>query len=240
MIFWFLISALGLFFSQATSGADPLIPDVDHDADPGQPDAVHLPRSRPDVVDDLPTTRNLRRPKGAGDRCPLRARPTSAGRPDRSTASTARAGVDTKPDPILVAHNIMRTFGGLIAVDVEHVEIQRGRDHRADRPQRRRQDHVLQPAHLLRPPGRRRLVVQRQEPEQGVRRTKVARLRHDPHLPADQGAVQADGHREHAGRRRPARRGETPAGRRCSRPFWRSAGEGQHRRRPTRCSSGSC
>jgi branched-chain amino acid transport system permease protein len=26
MIFWFLISALGIFFSQATAGADPLIP----------------------------------------------------------------------------------------------------------------------------------------------------------------------------------------------------------------------
>jgi ABC-type branched-subunit amino acid transport system ATPase component len=31
-----------------------------------------------------------------------------------------------KPDPILVASNIKRTFGGLTAVDVEHVEIQRG------------------------------------------------------------------------------------------------------------------
>src|SRR6476619_7916105 len=31
-----------------------------------------------------------------------------------------------KPDPIVVADNIRRTFGGLTAVDVEHVEIQRG------------------------------------------------------------------------------------------------------------------
>jgi branched-chain amino acid transport system ATP-binding protein len=31
-----------------------------------------------------------------------------------------------KPDPILIADNVRRTFGGLIAVDVEHVEIQRG------------------------------------------------------------------------------------------------------------------
>jgi ABC-type branched-subunit amino acid transport system ATPase component len=31
-----------------------------------------------------------------------------------------------KPDPILVASNIKRTFGGLVAVDVDHVEIQRG------------------------------------------------------------------------------------------------------------------
>lgn len=32
----------------------------------------------------------------------------------------------SKPDPIVVGDNITRTFGGLKAVDVEHVEIQRG------------------------------------------------------------------------------------------------------------------
>jgi len=32
----------------------------------------------------------------------------------------------SKPDPILVAEEVRRTFGGLVAVDVEHVEIQRG------------------------------------------------------------------------------------------------------------------
>jgi neutral amino acid transport system ATP-binding protein len=32
----------------------------------------------------------------------------------------------TKPDPILVADRVVRRFGGLTAVDVEHVEIQRG------------------------------------------------------------------------------------------------------------------
>jgi branched-chain amino acid transport system ATP-binding protein len=31
-----------------------------------------------------------------------------------------------KPDPILVADKVMRRFGGLTAVDVEHVEVQRG------------------------------------------------------------------------------------------------------------------
>jgi neutral amino acid transport system ATP-binding protein len=35
------------------------------------------------------------------------------------------AGV-SKPDPILVADKVVRRFGGLTAVDVEHVEIQRG------------------------------------------------------------------------------------------------------------------
>src|SRR5688572_518014 len=31
-----------------------------------------------------------------------------------------------KPDPILVVDDVRRTFGGLIAVDVAHVEVQRG------------------------------------------------------------------------------------------------------------------
>ncbi len=31
-----------------------------------------------------------------------------------------------KPDPILVADGVVRRFGGLVAVDVEHVEVQRG------------------------------------------------------------------------------------------------------------------
>ena len=31
-----------------------------------------------------------------------------------------------KPDPIVVADKVLRQFGGLTAVDVEHVEIQRG------------------------------------------------------------------------------------------------------------------
>ena len=31
-----------------------------------------------------------------------------------------------KPDPILVADGVRRTFGGLVAVDVDHVEVQRG------------------------------------------------------------------------------------------------------------------
>ncbi|MGE0731331.1 MAG: ABC transporter ATP-binding protein [Acidimicrobiia bacterium] len=36
-----------------------------------------------------------------------------------------RPGVP-KPDPILVADHLRRTFGGLVAVDVDHVEFQRG------------------------------------------------------------------------------------------------------------------
>ncbi len=48
-----------------------------------------------------------------------------------SDARAALVGLDTepgvsKPDPIVVADGVRRTFGGLTAVDVDHVEIQRG------------------------------------------------------------------------------------------------------------------
>jgi branched-chain amino acid transport system ATP-binding protein len=41
-------------------------------------------------------------------------------------ATTPMKPGSAKPDPILVADKIMRQFGGLTAVNVEHVEIQRG------------------------------------------------------------------------------------------------------------------
>jgi neutral amino acid transport system ATP-binding protein len=44
----------------------------------------------------------------------------------QALASVPRVPGAPKPDPILVADNVVRQFGGLTAVDVEHVEIQRG------------------------------------------------------------------------------------------------------------------
>ena len=41
-------------------------------------------------------------------------------------ATTSPTPGSSKPDPILVADKITRQFGGLTAVDVDHVEIQRG------------------------------------------------------------------------------------------------------------------
>ena len=40
--------------------------------------------------------------------------------------TTAQTPGSSKPDPILIADKIMRQFGGLTAVNVDHVEIQRG------------------------------------------------------------------------------------------------------------------
>jgi branched-chain amino acid transport system ATP-binding protein len=50
---------------------------------------------------------------------------------DSSTAQHLFDGVPFEPgaaknDPILVADGVRRAFGGLVAVDVEHLEVQRG------------------------------------------------------------------------------------------------------------------
>ena len=51
----------------------------------------------------------------------------ASGTPPLSPWPTSRTSRGAKkPDPILVADGVVRQFGGLTAVDVEHVEIQRG------------------------------------------------------------------------------------------------------------------
>ena len=72
-------------------------------------------------------------PADTGDTTP----PTHDPGPGGTTQPTPQRGADVfagidrtpgvaKPDPILVAHGVSRQFGGLKAVDVEHLEIQRG------------------------------------------------------------------------------------------------------------------
>jgi branched-chain amino acid transport system ATP-binding protein len=51
---------------------------------------------------------------------------TSAAAAATTLQDVAREPGASKPDPILVADDIKRAFGGLVAVDVEHVEVQRG------------------------------------------------------------------------------------------------------------------
>ena len=120
IIFWFLITFLDIVLRPGDRGRRPAHPGLDHERTPGQPDALHLPGARPDAADDLPTTRDLRRPKGAGARCPLtpttpddRPRPTVDHDVDVSAARAALNDVAhepgaTKPDPILVADDIVR------------------------------------------------------------------------------------------------------------------------------------
>src|SRR5690606_11891405 len=50
---------------------------------------------------------------------------------DRSALRATLATVEqlpgvSKPDPILTADNVVRRFGGMTAVDVDHLEVQRG------------------------------------------------------------------------------------------------------------------
>jgi len=54
------------------------------------------------------------------------AHPSSAGRPDGPLAGTPRVPGVAKPDPVLVVDGLRRSFGGVRAVDVAHLEIQRG------------------------------------------------------------------------------------------------------------------
>ena len=56
-----------------------------------------------------------------------------------------------KPDPILEVDNIVRHFGGMTAVDVDHLEVQRGIITALIGPNGAGQDDVLQPDHRLRP-----------------------------------------------------------------------------------------
>ena len=126
-------------------------------------------------------------------------------RGQRDAAAAALAGVDhepgaAKPDPILVADGIVRQFGGLTRGRRRPRRDPARCDHRPDRPQRRRQDDLLQPAHRLRPARRGHLVVRRPVP-QGRGGAQGGPAGHGAHLPAHQGAVQADRDREHAARR---------------------------------------
>ena len=122
------------------------------------------------------------------------------------------------------------SFGGLVAVDVEHVEIQRG----------------LITA-LIGPNGAGKttffnLLTCFDQPDEGewsfngrslaeVSAVQSGAARHDPHLPADEGALQADGDREHAGRRRRAERREPVEG--DVPDVLAIGGEVQHREGPT-------
>jgi neutral amino acid transport system ATP-binding protein len=59
----------------------------------------------------------------------MSAEPITGTAKDRATAALADLACEpgvAKPDPILIADSVVRRFGGLTAVDVKHVEVQRG------------------------------------------------------------------------------------------------------------------
>ena len=180
--------------------------------------------------------------EGAGPRCPLTPATPGTDKVDISAARAALRDVPhepgaPKPDPIVVVDGVRRTFGGLTAVDVDHVEIQRG---------------VI--TGLIGPNGAGKttffnLLTGFDRPDEGewsfngkslTERPayRVARRGHGPHLPADQGALPADRAGEHAGR------GDRPAGREPAAGHVRAVlawpGAREHRAGPTPCSSASC
>ena len=55
-----------------------------------------------------------------------------------------------KPDPVLTIDGMSRAFGGLRAVDIDHLEIQRNTITSIIGPERRGEDDAVQPAHRLR------------------------------------------------------------------------------------------
>jgi branched-chain amino acid transport system ATP-binding protein len=62
----------------------------------------------------------------AGDATTARGLSEIATEAKRALASAAAEPGSEKPDPILVVRDMVRHFGGILAVDVEHVEVQRG------------------------------------------------------------------------------------------------------------------
>ena len=125
-------------------------------------------------------------PIGGGDRA---RRPRRRLGP-RSPTSPWEPGAP-KPDPILIADGVRRNFGGLTAVDVDHVEIQRG---------------VI--TALIGPNGAGKttffnLLTNFDTPDSGTRTfdghdaratspPQDRQLRHGAHLPAHQGPVEDD------------------------------------------------
>ena len=179
--------------------------------DPGRAGHVHADRVDADAADDVQATGRLRQPQGDGlrwddDAVTARRCPMPPRRPSRRLATAVPEPGSAKPDPILVAHEMRPPLRR------HHRRRRRARrgpariDHRPDRSQRRRQDHVLQPADRVRRAEPRPLAVRRHG--DGRRRSPQDRQDgHGPHVPAHQEPDEVDGDREHEARRhRPARR----------------------------------
>ena len=114
---------------------------------------------------------------------------------------------------IFEADGVVKRFGGIHAVDGATLRRRRGLDHRADRPERRRQDDALQRDHRLLPARRRRGQLRRRRDPRRSPPHAIARRGHGAHVPDHEGAGGDAGDRQHDARRaRPARRAASQRG----------------------------
>ena len=134
--------------------------------------------------------------------------------PHREYADAARAALAPvartpgapKPDPILVADGVGRRYGGVVAVDVDHIEVQRGSITALIGPNGAGKTTLFNLLSGFEKPDRGRVAVRR--PLAGGRGGAQGReVRHGAHVPADEEPHEAARHREHEARRDgPARR----------------------------------
>ena len=86
-------------------------------------------------------------------------------------------------DPILTVEHLTMRFGGLVAVDDLSFDGRPRRHHRADRPERRRQDHGVQLHHRLLQADRGPIALRRSPPSRtarGLRRLERSSLERMP------------------------------------------------------------
>ena len=100
---------------------------------------------------------------------------------------------------LLSLAGVTRRFGGLVAVDAVDLEVGRWRRHRRHRPQRRRQDHAVQPDFRLPDARRRPHRVRRRGHHRAAAGVDRGR-RPGPHLSARAALPEPVGAGEHQGR----------------------------------------
>ena len=171
----------------------------------------------------LPRRRSIRPPGSSASACcwccdrAVRAQRHPRPRRDADGAAEAQAPKRVMTEPLLETRALSNNFGAL-APRATSTSARSRRASRADRPERRRQDHVHQPAH------RRAAAERRQGAAQGRRHHRDAagragQARHRPHLP-DQPPVPRPvgaGERLHRGRRARRRRARHVPARRHAR-----------------------
>ena len=171
----------------------------------------------------------------------------------RALADVPQEPGSKKPDPIVIVDDMVRRFGGLTAVDVGHVEIQRGAITALIGPNGAGKSTFFNQLTGFDQPDSGEWSLNGKSLK-GAKPYQVARRGHGAHLPAHQGAVQAHrdpehaagGHRaegrEHAGaacspRSGGARRTPTPTG---PTSCWRgSSSTPSARTSPAACPAGS-